>query len=82
MSKPDDLAWLDGNAVCSDTTCEFSIPLTTLFTQEPHVNIADMAIFIAIVNQDGKYVSNQSLPQKDETDKQHIPDALFTIYLF
>jgi len=71
VTMPGDFAWIsadDGPAACSATACETSIPLAMLAGGGSRT----IALFVRIVNGDGFSISNQCLPEDDETQPQTV----------
>jgi len=61
-ADPSNFAWIDGGlapSVCSANACEASIPIATLGAQAGTA----ISAFVRIVNWDGQFTANQSLPE-------------------
>jgi len=63
LADTSDFAWLQGTVVTSGTGVEAAIPLTTIFDGRNPTTSATMALAIRLVNTDGLYTSNQTLPE-------------------
>lgn len=60
-----DFHWMNGTLVAGSAGFEAAVPLTDLFGGTPPPQGARLAVFARLVNEDGQYLANQTLPEDD-----------------